>query len=76
MSEVFSSLSAENITLISFVWGALIALVVGVVGGAVGGVIVGGKHIGNELAAMMGAFYGPMATIPGILIGLLILKLI
>ncbi len=76
MSEVFSSLSAENITLISFVWGALIALVVGIIGGAIGGMIVGGKHIGNELAAMMGAFYGPMATIPGILIGLLILKLI
>ncbi len=76
MSEVFSSLSAENITLISFVWGGLIALVVGIIGGAVGGIIVGGKHIGNELAAMMGAFYGPMATVPGILIGLLVLKFI
>ncbi len=76
MSEFFSSLSADNITLISFVWGALIALVVGIAGGAIGGVIVGGKHIGNELAAMMGGLYGPMATVPGILIGLLILKLI
>lgn len=76
MSEIFLSLSAENITLISFVWGTLIALVVGIVGGAIGGVIVGGKHIGNELATMMGSFYGPMATIPGTLIGLIILKLI
>ena len=76
MTEVFSSLSAENISLASFFWSVLIALVIGVVGGAVGGIIVGGKHLGNELAAMMGAFYGPMASIPGVLIGLIILKLL
>lgn len=76
MSEFFSLLSAENITLISFIWGTMLALIFGIAGGAVGGMIVGGKHIGNGLAALMGAFYGPMATIPGIVIGLLILKFI
>lgn len=41
-----------------------------IAGGALGGVIVGGKHLGNELAAMMGGFYGPMAGIGGVLLGL------
>lgn len=38
-------------------------------GGAIGGVLVGGKAVGNELAAFMGAFYGPLAGIPGLAIG-------
>tara|TARA_R110002124_G_scaffold139566_2_gene303763 strand:+ start:689 stop:919 length:231 start_codon:yes stop_codon:yes gene_type:complete len=76
VSESFLSLSAENITLMSFAWGALVAVIVGIAAGAIGGIIVGGKHLGNELAAMMGAFFGPMATLPGVLLGLLVLKLI
>ena len=60
----------------SFAWGALVAVIVGIAAGAIGGIIVGGKHLGNELAAMMGAFFGPMATLPGVLLGLLVLKLI
>lgn len=39
-------------------------------GGAVGGVMIGGKHLGNELAAMMGGFYGPLAGAGGVLLGL------
>ncbi len=54
----------------------LLALIAGIVGGAIGGIIVGGKHLGNELAAMMGGFYGPMAAIPGIVIMLILLAFI
>jgi hypothetical protein len=39
----------------------------------VAGVVLGGKDLGNSLAASMGALYGPMAAVPGILIGLIIL---
>jgi hypothetical protein len=59
---------------------ALIALVIGVfaavAGGAFGGVRVGGKTFGNELAAMMGAFYGPLAGSGGIAVALVAVKLV
>ncbi|MGO9132795.1 MAG: hypothetical protein ACLP8A_01935 [Methylovirgula sp.] len=45
------------------------------VGGAVGGVLVGGKAIGNELAALMGGFYGPLAGATGTFIGILLFSL-
>jgi len=60
--------------------GAAVALIVGVmasiIGGALGGVAVGGKALGNELAALMGGFYGPLAGVPGVLLGLIVLAII
>jgi hypothetical protein len=59
---------------------ALIALGIGafaaVAGGAFGGVRAGGKTFGNELAAMMGAFYGPLAGSGGIAVALVAVKLV
>ena len=56
------------------------AFVVGVVcsliGGALGGVFVGGKDLGAGLAATMGGFYGPLAGVAGVAIGLIVLVLI
>ncbi|MEM9387298.1 MAG: hypothetical protein AAGA68_19725 [Pseudomonadota bacterium] len=51
----------------------VLAFAAGIAGGAIGGVAVGGKHIGNDLAAMMGGFYGPLAALPGIALALIIL---
>jgi hypothetical protein len=60
--------------------GAAVALIVGtaasIIGGALGGIMVGGKAIGNELAAMMGGFYGPLAGVAGIVVGLIVLAAI
>jgi hypothetical protein len=60
--------------------GAAVALIVGtaasIIGGALGGIMVGGKAIGNELAAMMGGFYGPLAGVAGIVLGLIVLAAI
>ena len=57
----------------------VLALIVGVaaslIGGAMGGVAIGGKALGNELAAMMGGFFGPLAVVPGVIVGLLFLRL-
>ena len=57
----------------------IVALAVGVVasivGGALGGVAIGGKALGNELAAMLGGFYGPLAGIAGIVVGLFVLAI-
>lgn len=38
-----------------------------------GGVLVGGKHLGLELAALMGGFYGPLAGVPGTILGVAIM---
>ncbi len=54
----------------------VLALVSGALGGAIGGIIVGGKALGNELAAMMGAFFGPIASISGVAAALVILALL
>jgi hypothetical protein len=58
----------------------IIALAVGIVasiaGGALGGILVGGKILGNELAAMMGGFYGPLAGSGGVALALLAVKLV
>lgn len=60
--------------------GAAIALAVGtaasLVGGALGGVVIGGKALGNELAALMGGFYGPLAGVPGLVVGSIVLALV
>jgi len=57
----------------------VLALVLGLaaslIGGALGGVAIGGKALGNELAAMMGGFFGPLAVVPGIVVGLVLLGL-
>ena len=58
---------------------ALPALVIGIiaslVGGAAGGVLVGGKSLGNQLAATMGGFFGPLAGAGGLVIGLIAITL-
>jgi hypothetical protein len=57
----------------------IIALLIGtfasIIGGAIGGMLVGGKHIGNELAALLGGFYGPLAGVPGTIIALILLAI-
>jgi hypothetical protein len=58
---------------------ALLALVLGglasIAGGAAGGVLVGRQALGTNLAAMLGAFYGPLAGGAGIVLGLLVLAM-
>jgi hypothetical protein len=56
--------------LMAFVFGAAAS----VLGGALGGVIVGGKHMGNQLAAVIGAFYGPLAGLAGVVLGLAVVS--
>ena len=54
---------------ISFVFGA----VASIAGGALGGIAVGGKVLGNELAALLGGFNGPLSGVAGVVIGLFVL---
>ena len=73
--SVFSSTDPQ-LTFGSGVVLLFIALVFGALGGAIGGILVGGKALGYELAAAMGSFFGPMASVPGVLIGLIILAVL
>ncbi len=54
----------------------ILGLVASIVGGALGGVVVGGKALGNELAAIMGGFYGPLAGFVGLVVAIGALALI
>ena len=51
----------------------LFANVLSSIAGAVTGVKIGGEFLGKQLAAMMGGFYGPMAVLPAVLLGLALL---
>tara|TARA_R110002074_G_scaffold402220_2_gene604833 strand:+ start:121955 stop:122185 length:231 start_codon:yes stop_codon:yes gene_type:complete len=76
VSEITNLLMMGDLTALTIIIWAIVALFVGAIGGAIGGIIVGGEHLGNELAAMMGAFYGPIAALPGVVIALLVLVLL
>ncbi len=47
-----------------------IGLVASLIGGIIGGLAVGAKHIGAQLSAMMGGFFGPIAGLWGVAVGL------
>lgn len=76
VQDIYNSLMAGDITIVNGIIWYVIALLVGAIGGAIGGIVIGGKHMGNELAAMMGAFFGPIAAAPGVLVGLIVLAFI
>ena len=76
MQDILTMITSNEITLVSSIIYIVIALLVSAIGGAIGGIIIGGKHLGNDLAAMMGSFYGPIAAVPGALIALIVLALI
>ena len=47
-----------------------LSVVLALVGGAASGLKIGADALGKELAALMGAFFGPTAAVPAVLIGL------
>ena len=51
-------------------------LAASIIGGMAGGIATGGRALGINLAAMMGGFYGPLAAVPGMIIGLIVLALL
>ncbi len=54
----------------------LLALALALAAGAASGLRIGAEALGKELAALMGAFYGPTAVLPAVLLGLLVLSLL
>lgn len=72
-------MTAETIKDIPLFWPVLAlacGLAASILGGMVGGIATGGRALGVNLAATMGGFYGPLAAVPGIVIGLIVLALL
>jgi hypothetical protein len=62
---------------LTFISGGILlflALVVGAISGAISATVLGGKDIGNQLCLLMGSSFGPVAAVPGTLLGLIVLK--
>ena len=53
----------------------VLALVLALAAGAASGIRIGADALGKELAALMGAFFGPTAALPAVLVGLGVLHL-
>lgn len=76
MELFLSHSSAEQISL-STMWPYfLVTILASLLGGSIGGVLIGAKHLGAQLAALMGAFFGPIAALPGIVIALIIIAFV
>ncbi len=69
----------ENLTSAAYLWPLAILLLgtaASLAGGALAGMTIGGRDLGPHLAALMGAFFGPLAGATGIAIGLLALAVL
>jgi len=66
----------DQLNLGSIVLWTLAAFGVSILGGALSGMLLAGKDLGHNLAAAMGALFGPVAATPGILVGLIVLLFI
>jgi hypothetical protein len=60
-------------TPLTFAGLVVLAFVLALAAGAASGVKIGANSLGTGLAAMMGAFFGPTATLPAVLVGLCVL---
>lgn len=54
----------------------LLALLLALIGGAASGLKIGAEALGRELAALMGAFFGPTAVLPAVAVGLVVLAVV
>lgn len=75
MPDFIAQLGAGQINLVTGALWLLLALLLSMAGGALAGMQLAGKDLGNELAAMMGAMFGPTAAVPAVLLGLIVLAL-
>lgn len=75
MNAVTQQLAGGELTGITILVWTLLAAVLSIAGGAAAGMALAGKDLGNSLAAAMGALFGPVAAVPGVLIGLVVLAL-
>jgi hypothetical protein len=76
MTEIVAQLAAGQLGILTVVLWTFIAFLVAMVGGAIAGVRLAGKDLGTEVAALLGAMFGPSGAVPGVLVGLVILAVL
>lgn len=76
MHDVMLELESGRLTIVTIVMWTLLSIVLSVAGGALAGLVLARKDLGASLAALMGAMYGPVAAVPGILAALIVLAFI
>lgn len=76
MSGVIQQVASGHLTAETIFVLTVVSSLLSVAGGAAAGVKLAGKDLGNELAALMGAMFGPVAATPGILVGLIVLAFV
>jgi hypothetical protein len=73
MNAVVEQFYSGQLNWVTGIMWCAVAFALSVAAGMLSGLKMGGKAIGNDLAAMMGALCGPTAVVPAIFIGLLLL---
>lgn len=76
MAEIMNQLASGHLGVLTILVWTVFAFLLALAGGALAGMKLAGKDLGNDLAAMMGAMFGPTGAVPGILLGLIILAFI
>lgn len=76
MEAIMHQLVSGQLTVLTVLIWTVIIFLLSMAGGAIAAVKLAGKDLGNELAASMGAMFGPTGAVPGILLGLIILAFI
>jgi hypothetical protein len=76
MHDLIQDLGSDRVTVFTGIVWMIVAIALSIGAGAFAGLRLGGKDLGSGLAAAMGALYGPMAAVPGILLGLIILSFV
>lgn len=74
MELMQQNLASGQLDLLSALVCLALAVAFGAGGGALGGMKLGGQFIGNKLSAVMGMTFGIIAALPGIILGLIVLK--
>ena len=76
MESLMQNLSSGHINVLTTIVWLLIAGCIGALAGGVSAIKLGGKDLGTEVSLMMGIPFGVIAVLPGILVGLIVLKFI
>jgi len=74
--DVMLELATGRLTIVTIVMWTLLSIVLSVAAGAIAGLALARKDLGASLAALMGAMFGPVAAVPGILAALIVLAFI
>jgi hypothetical protein len=73
MHGLTEQLAAGHLNPVSILVWTILSILVAVVAGVISGILLAGKTLGNDLAAAMGAMFGPVAVAPAVLVGLMLL---